>query len=417
MKKVEILSVGTELLMGQISNTNAQYISAKLPETGLGVFYHSVVGDNGQRLKDSLGIALERADIIIMTGGLGPTMDDLTKETVAEYFGLRMVFDEKSYSNIEAYFTAKGRKMTENNRRQAYFPDGADIFYNDFGTAPGCALKVTYKECGKIIIMLPGPPRELKPMFDRSVVPYLVSACELTPLYSVFLRISGIGESAVEDSLMGLVKGQTNPTIATYAKDGNVTVRISACDAEGLSAMELAMNMAAECRKILGTAIYSETDEEPAECVVRLLSERKMTLSAAESCTGGMIAEKITSVPGSSKVFLLGAVTYATSCKEDILGVNGRTIETYSAVSAQTAREMAEGARKISGSDIAVSVTGYAGPAVGDEPVGLVYIGFSSREGSCAYENHFTGDRERVRTLATMKALDIIRRYAEGGGF
>ncbi len=419
MLKAEVLSVGTELLMGQIANTNAQYISKRLPEAGLGVFYHSVVGDNPERLADCLRLALHRSDVVVTTGGLGPTQDDLTKEVVAHTLGLSMELHEKSRERIRAYFENAGRIMVESNYRQAYFPKGSQIIENDEGTAPGCIItcpswqdpfapEEAKKE--KIVIMLPGPPRELIPMFDKHVLAYFQKKSP-NHLVSKFLRIVGVGESLVEEKILSLVNGQTNPTLATYAKDGIVTIRITASGEHGESPEELVEEMTRRVCDILGDSVYTTENEELEQTVFRLLKERQFSLAIAESCTGGILAELFTSIPGASEVFRCAAVTYSNSSKMQLLHVQNETIQQYGAVSRETAQEMVQGICWISGADVGVSVTGYAGPTGGeDKPVGLVYIGVKCKDYEEVREFHFSGKRDRIRTLSAVNALDMIRR-------
>lgn len=419
MRKVEVLSVGTELLMGQIANTNAQYISKRLPEAGLGVYYHSVVGDNPERLADCLRLALRRSDVVITTGGLGPTQDDLTKDVVAETLGLPMELHEPSRDRIREYFQRVGRVMVESNFRQAYFPKGCQIIENDEGTAPGCiiccnawvdpaALEEEGKE--KVVIMLPGPPRELIPMFDRHVLPFFLQQTP-HPLVSKFLRIVGVGESLVEERILSLVNGQTNPTLATYAKDGIVTIRITASGEHGESPEALVEDMSRRICEILGDSVYTTENEELEQTVFRLLRERGLSLALAESCTGGFLSGLLTAIPGASEVFRCGAITYTNSSKMQLLHVKPETIQEFGAVSKETAREMVQGICWLSGADVGVSVTGYAGPSGGeDKPVGLVYIGVKVGELEEVLEYRFSGNRERIRTLSAVNALDRVRR-------
>ncbi len=407
--KAEILSVGTELLMGQIANTNAQYISRRMPEVGVGVYYHSVVGDNPKRLEESLKLAFSRVDVVITTGGLGPTQDDLTKETIAGALGLPMVLHEESAQVIRNYFTKTGREMAESNLRQAYFPAGAVIMDNEAGTAPGCIVQLTHQGSPKIVVLLPGPPKELKPMFDRHVLPFFAALHEV-PLYSKFLRIIGVGESMVEQKLMQLVDGQTNPTLATYAKDGVVTIRVTAHDENGIPAGLLVSDMCHKICDILGDSVYATEDEEIEVTVHRLLKERGLTFACAESCTGGMLAARMTAIPGASDVFICSAVTYHEASKVKMLHVQPETLATNSAVSSETALEMVKGIAAVSGAQVSVSITGYAGPACGDEPVGRVYIGIAAPGVLTVREYNFNGNRERIRNLSVIHALDLIRR-------
>ena len=402
------MSVGTELLMGQIANTNAQYISKRLPEVGIGVFYHSVVGDNPGRLQESLKLALSRADVVITTGGLGPTQDDLTKETIAKTLGLNMQLHQRSYERIKAYFQNNGKVMVESNFRQAYFPEGAIIMENDMGTAPGCIIPVGDSQ---FVVMLPGPPKELHPMFDQCVLPFFARETEI-PLLSRFIRVIGVGESLVEEKIISLVEGQTNPTFATYAKDGIVTIRITAEDDNG-QGEALLEQAETQIRKILGDAVYTSADEEIEEVVMKLLREKGMRIACAESCTGGQLAQVITSHSGASDVFALGVVTYSEEAKMQLLGVRPETLEKYTVYSRQVAEEMAEGLQRLSGADICVSITGVAGPEGGTEktPVGTVFIGVKCRDKLFVTEHHFTGgNRDRVRTLSVIHALNNVRK-------
>lgn len=404
-KKVEILSVGTELLMGQIANTNAQYISQRLPEVGLGVFYHSVVGDNPERLTECLSHALSRSDIIITTGGLGPTQDDLTKEVIAKALNLEMKLDEKSAEYIKEYFSKTGRIMVESNLRQAYFPENSIILDNDEGTAPGCIIQHN----GKIIILLPGPPKELIPMFNKHLLKFFKDISE-APLTSKFLRVVGIGESLVEKKLMALVDGQINPTIATYAKDGIVTIRVTAHDDGEIPAALLVSDTCGKISSILGDAVYTDENEELEYTVLKLLKENDLTFACAESCTGGMLSELMTAIPGASQVFKCAAVTYSTDSKTNILGVDPDLISKYDVVSKETALAMVKCMSQRSGADVTVSITGYAGPKSGDEPVGKVCIGVSAPGCQNVKEFHFTGNRDRIRVLSVINALDMVRR-------
>lgn len=406
--RAEILSVGTELLMGQIANTDAQYISQRLPEVGIGVFYHSVVGDNPERLEQSLKSALSRADVVITTGGLGPTQDDLTKDTIAKVLNLPMEADQKSLDAIKEYFTRRGLDMVESNSRQAYFPKGAIILKNDMGTAPGCIIPVGDSQ---YIVMLPGPPKELKPMFDQEVLPFFAKAAQV-PLVSKFLRIVGVGESSAEEKLMSLIDGQTNPTFATYAKDGNVTVRVTASDEDG-KGNELLESAVAKIKDILGDAVYSTENEELVQVVLNMLKERGLEISCAESCTGGGLARIITSCPGASRVFHTGLVTYSEDCKMKLLGVKKETLEKYTVYSEEVAAEMAEGLQRVTGAGVCVSITGIAGPDGGTEktPVGTVFIGVKYKDRLTVTRHNFSGlGRERIRNLSVINALNNVRK-------
>lgn len=406
--RAEILAVGTELLMGQIANTNAQYISSRLPDVGIGVYYHDVVGDNPERLKQCLVLALSRSDIVILTGGLGPTQDDLTKETVAEAVNRRLVLDQESLDKMTAFFTGLNRTMTHNNVKQAYLPEGSIIIRNKNGTAPGCIIE----DGDKVIIMLPGPPSEMKPMFEDSVMPYFGDKSEFK-LVSRFLRIFGIGESAMEDMLIDLIDSQTNPTIAPYAKDGEVTLRITARYEKDSVEEDIITPVEDEIRRRLGDAVYSNDNMNLEEVAAKLLMKSGMTLALAESCTGGLIAARFTEIPGISAVFDRAMVTYSNRSKVEALGVKQETLDQYGAVSEQTAIEMAEGIRRVSSTDLGISVTGIAGPDGGtpEKPVGTVYIAMAHKNGIEAKKLELWGSRNRIRNVSCLHVFDMLRRY------
>lgn len=402
----EILSIGTELLMGQIANTDAQFISRRLSELGVTIYRHTTVGDNPARVKEALGQALSRSDIVLTTGGLGPTEDDLTKEMVAEYFGLEMELHQPSLDAIVGYMTRLGRTMTENNKKQAYFPTGAIIMPNQCGTAPGCIVE----QGEKAVAVLPGPPRELKDMFDRELAPYLARRSGMH-IESVFLRTFGIGESTLETMLIDLFHSD-NPTLALYCGPGEVQARISARAKSSEEAKALIAPLEAEIRKRCGDHVFGVGVEyEMPRAVLDLLLARRETVCFAESCTGGMMASKIIDNAGSSDVINESYVTYSNEAKQRLVGVSAETLEKYGAVSAQCAAEMAEGARKASGSTWGVSATGVAGPGGGtpEKPVGTVFVGVAGPDGTQTHEYHFRGNREWVRILTTSNALNQLR--------
>ncbi len=405
--KAEIIAVGTELLMGQITNTNARYLSERLAGLGISVLYHTVVGDNAERLRNAAEQAKRRCDIIIFTGGLGPTDDDLTKETIASVWNKTLELHAPSLEAMKAYVKGWDKEMPKNNIKQAYLPVGGEVIPNRNGTAPGCIIE----DGGKTAVLLPGPPSEMKPMFDETVIPYLRGKTEVS-LYSRVLRLFGIGESAAALKIDELIKNQTNPTIAPYAKEGEVTFRITALAKSKAEAEELLRPTVKRMYKEFGDYIYAEGDDcSMAEVVVRLLKEKGKTLATAESCTGGMIGEQLTSVPGASEVYGFGFVTYANEAKEKLLGVKHETLAAYGAVSPETACEMAAGARKVSGADIAVAVTGIAGPGGGtkEKPVGLVYVGISTADGTRAEKLQLSGSRQRIRIRTCLSALNSVR--------
>ncbi len=403
----EILAVGTELLMGQIANTNAQYISQKLNSIGVNVYYHSVVGDNPLRLKASLELALNRSDIVIMTGGLGPTQDDLTKETVAELMGKKLILHEESLNKIEEYFKRINRPLVKNNIKQAYLPEDSIIIKNNNGTAPGCIIE---KE-NKLIAMLPGPPSEMRPMLDDTVIPFLQ---EKSPekIVSKYIRVFGVGESLLEEKIIDLINNQSNVTVATYAKEGEVTVRITTKSNDEEKALHDLNSVEGEIVKILGDSVYSTEDKELYEVAAQLLLDKKMSVAFAESCTGGLVSSVITDIPGISTVFDRAVVTYSNKSKVENLGVKQETLDKYGAVSRDTAIEMAEGIRRVAGTDLGLSVTGIAGPDGGTEekPVGLVYIALAHKAGTHCKELKLAGSRKRIRNMTVLNAFDMIRR-------
>lgn len=407
----EILAVGTELLMGQIANTNAQYISKRLAELGINVYFHTVVGDNPARLTETLGRALNRSDIVITTGGLGPTKDDLTKETIAKMMNRSMVLHKDTLEQIRAYFIRKHRKMVKNNEKQAYLPENSLIIPNPNGTAPGCIIE----EEGKVVIMLPGPPKEMRPMFDQTVFPYLSQKTGLV-LVSKMLKVYGIGESELETRLMDLIENQNNPTIAPYASQSEVTIRVTARCANQNEALQLLKPVVREIEKRLGTAVYAHEGQSLEWIVFDLLRRKGLVMTCAESCTGGLLAERMTNIPGASAVFERGYVTYANKAKVEDLGVSEDTLNEYGAVSSQTALEMVRGLKKRTNAPVTVAITGIAGPDGGtsEKPVGLVYIAVTVLEHEICRSFEFTGNRDKNRNDSCMRALDMIRRLLLG---
>jgi nicotinamide-nucleotide amidase len=403
----EILCVGTEILLGDIVNTNTQYISRELANQGITVYRQSVVGDNTLRLKNELSRAFETSNLVITTGGLGPTPDDLTKETAAEFFNLKMEMHEPSLERLKQYFKNTNREISPGNMKQAYFPKGAIILPNDHGTAPGCIIC----ENGKTLIILPGPPREVYPMFENSVLPYLSKFQENT-IVSKVLRLCGIGEGQMADVIADIIDDGTNPTVATYAKDWESTIRITAKAESSDKALELIAPVERSIRERLSQHIYGINDDTLEGVNSKYLIENNITISTAESCTGGLIASTLINCAGISSVFLEGAVTYSNKAKMNRLNVNEATLNKYGAVSFETAYEMAEGIAKTSCSDIGISTTGIAGPDGGtiDKPVGLVYIGIYIKGKTIVKKFNFSGNRKMIRQRATMYALDLLRR-------
>ena len=402
----EILAVGTEILLGDIVNTNAQYIAQGLAELGIDVFYQTVVGDNPDRMKTAMNIAFERADIIITTGGLGPTGDDLTKEIGAEYFGRKLILDEKALDRIKRFFDKMKRPMTDNNVKQAMVPVNSTVMYNENGTAPGIIIE----DNNKILIMMPGPPKEMKPMFSKQVKPYLASKQNHT-LVSRTLRIAGVGESAMESMVRDMIDRQSNPTIAPDAKDTESILRITASAKTTEEAEKIIEPIAEEIYRRFGDSVYAEGETSIQETVAKILIDKKVTIAVAESCTGGLVAAKLIEYPGISEVLLEGAVTYSNEAKKRRLGVKDETLSAYGAVSAETAAEMAKGIAMTSGADIGVSTTGVAGPGPSEgKPEGLVYVGVYMGGKSYVKELHLAGKRNVIRERAAYSALDFLRR-------
>lgn len=405
--RAEILAVGTELLLGNIVNTNAQYIAKRLADLGIEVYHQGVVGDNPKRLMDAYTAAFKRADLVITTGGLGPTKDDLTKEVAFDYFGKEAVLHKDILDNIEEYFKKINRDMVESNKKQAYFPMDVLILKNNHGTAPGCIIE----ENNKILIVLPGPPREMKPMFEDYIIPYLMKY-QKGILVSRVLRVIGLGESAVEEMIEDIIDKGKNPTIATYAKESEVTIRITAKANTEEEAEKLITPVEEEIRRRLGIAVYGEGETQIEEVVGKILVDNKLTISTAESCTGGLLAGKIINYPGISSVFKEGVITYSNESKIKRLKVKKEILDKFGAVSSQVAAEMAEGIAKAAGTDIGISTTGIAGPEGGsdEKPVGLVYIGLYIKGELKTKELHLAGDRQKVRNTAVIRAIEWLRR-------
>lgn len=406
---VEVISVGTELLLGNIVNTNAQFLAEKCALLGLSMYNQVVVGDNRERLKDVVVTALERSDIVILTGGLGPTEDDLTKETCAEAMGFELAEDSHTRQRIEDYFkNSIYKEIPDNNWKQAVVPVGAIVLDNDNGTAPGLIME----KDGKRAILLPGPPNEMIPLFKEQVEPYLQ---KLRPelIVSKMIKICGMGESQVEDKLLDLIDKQTNPTIATYAKTGEVHVRVTASAPTTEIADRLIRPVVKEIKKRMGTFVYSTKEEETLEmAVVRLLKKYELTVATAESCTGGLVAGRLVNVPGASDVFKEGFVTYSNKAKRKHLEVSKNTLKKYGAVSKETAKEMAIGGAFATDSDLCVAVTGLAGPDGGSEekPVGLVYMACCLGDKVTVEKYQFKGNRSKIREQSVVRALDLVRR-------
>lgn len=410
MAVCEILSVGTEILLGDILNTNSRYLSQRLAAMGISVLRHITVGDNPQRLAAAVETALGRSDIIIATGGLGPTEDDITREVCCEVMGFELQFDESIAQGIRRFFEARGSDMPQNNLRQAYVPLGGSVFENHNGTAPGIGLKKN----GKCIMILPGPPYEMAPMFEEYAPSFLGEYSEGV-IVSHTVRTMGIGESAMAQVVADLLENE-NPTVAPYAKKGEALLRVTAKAVNEQEAEKMLSPLIDEIRSRLGETVYGIDSENIEQRVVELLKENSLTLATAESCTAGYIPKRITDIPGASSVFEYGAITYSNDVKEKVLGVRHETLLAHGAVSAQTAQEMAAGIRRVSGADIGISVTGIAGPGSDgtEKPVGLCYIAIDAPDYK-ACEKIETGrnDREYNRYVNASRALNLVRLYIE----
>ena len=409
----ELIAVGTELLLGNIANTNAQVLSQSLSALGINVFWHTVVGDNPDRLREALDIARRRADIIITTGGLGPTYDDLTKQTICAAFGKPLVLRPDILEDIRAFYeSALHVPMPENNAQQAEFPEGCTVFDNPVGTAPGCAFEAE----GVHVLMLPGPPHEMETMLRRHVEPYLRKLSHEV-IVSYDIMTFGMGESSIDELLHEKMARMTNPTLATYAKPSEVRLRATAKAATEEEAQAMLAPVWEMVCETLGDIVYGVDISDLAECCHSQLIRRGMTLATAESCTGGLVAEKLTAIPGASGVYRGGVVSYWTSVKAGVLGVPEELLDTYGPVSEQCARAMAEGVRKATGADIGVSVTGSAGPDADERgvPVGIVYIGLAAPDGTwCRPLDFGRRRRDRIQGLAANHAFDVVRRYLQG---
>ena len=405
--KAAILAIGTELLMGQTVNTNASYLSRALSELGIGVYYHNTVGDNPLRIKETLKLLLDSCDLIVTTGGLGPTLDDITKEVIAETLGLNMVLDQHSLDLIKERFRLFNRTMPESNIRQAYFPEGAIILDNAQGTAPACILEVAGTE--KVIVVLPGPPREMKHIYHTYIESYLKSRSNIR-MHSKYLSVYDLGESALEERLIDLIINQTNPTLATYAGDGKVLLRVTSSGDDTLDHIKLVEDMVKIVKTRVGEYIVSEDGDDIDRVILNLLMNKKLKIAFAESCSGGKLVSTFVKHAGASEVVDAGLVTYSNEAKVRELNVNPQTLKTYGAVSHQTCAEMVKGLIDKTGCDIGVSITGIAGPTGGSEekPVGLVYIGIGINTEVYTFENHFSGDRAMIQHRAVIKALKLL---------
>ena len=404
--RAEIITVGTEILLGDILNTNTHYLSNELANMGIDIYYQTTVGDNEERLLNQLNDSLKRSDLIILTGGLGPTQDDITKEVCAKYLNLQMELHKESWDKIVEIYDKMKRIPTENNRKQAYFPVDSTILPNKYGTAPGCIMQ----KDNKTIIVMPGPPKEMQPMFDNYVKPFLLKDNSYV-LKSKVLRIIGVGESKIENDLLDLIDKQTNPTIATYAKDGECTVRITAKGKNIEEVEDLILPVYKEIKNRFKEKVYGEDETTIEDEVAKLLVNNNLKIAVAESCTGGMVSSALINYPGISSVFMEGCVTYSNEAKMMSLGVKEETLNTFGAVSEECAKEMAEGVSKRHNTNIGLSTTGIAGPEGGseDKPVGLVYIGITINNKTIVKKYVFNGDRQQIRNRACKTLLNDLR--------
>lgn len=404
---VEIIAVGTEILLGNIVNTNAAYLAEKCAGLGLSCYHQDVVGDNEERLCETIRTALSRSDILLLTGGLGPTQDDLTKEAAAKVMGKSLYLHEASRDAIKLFFEKRGLEITGNNWKQAMVPEGCIVVENSNGTAPGIIMA----ENGKHVILMPGPPNELVPMFETSIMPYL-SKLQSCVIFSQTVKICGVGESKLETMVKDLIEKQTNPTIATYAKTGEVHLRVTARAENEKEAKKLVKPVVKELKGRFGSNIYTTDDAVTLEkSVVDLLLANHLTVCTVESCTGGLLAARLINVPGVSEVFKAGYITYSNKAKRRLLGVKKNLLIKHGAVSEQVAKEMARGAALVSKADVTVSVTGIAGPDGGTEekPVGLVYMGCSVCGRLTVKKCQFSGNRAKIRENTVAVALSLMR--------
>ena len=404
---VELICVGTELLLGNIVNTNSADISEKSAMLVLYMYNKSVVGDNPGRLEEMVKTAMKRSDIIILSGGLGPTQDDLTKETVAKVMGKKLVEDQKARQEIQLFLERRGRTITENNWKQALVPEGCQVLYNVNGTAPGLIVK----DDNTCVILLPGPPNELVPMFEEQVYPYLH---KLQPeiICSKMIKLCGIGESSAETKILDLVEAQTNPTVAPYAKTGEVHLRITAKAESETAAYKLMEPVEEVLRQRFGTLIYTDDPQVTLEMAIyELLKANNLTVTTAESCTGGLVAGRLINVPGISEYLKEGYITYSNEAKQKLLGVPAEILQKYGAVSPQTAEAMAKGGAKAAEVDVCIAVTGIAGPDGGslEKPVGLVYMSCYCLGKVYTEKNQYTGSRSKIREYAVASALTLLR--------
>ncbi|MCT8139884.1 competence/damage-inducible protein A [Anaerobacillus sp. CMMVII] len=411
----EIIAIGSELLLGQITNTNAQYISRQLANIGVNVFYHTVVGDNSARLSEAIGHAQKRSNLIIFTGGLGPTKDDLTKETIADSVGRSLVIDNKALENIEAYFKRRNRVMTENNRKQALVIEGSMVLPNDHGMAPGMA----FQEGEVKYLLLPGPPKEMQPMFTTYGLPFLFSQLDKSEqIISRVLNFYGIGESQLETELLDLIEAQTNPTIAPLAKDGEVTIRLTVKHESKTEGMKLIEELETKIMSRVGAFFYGYDETTLTKEVALLYKKQNLTIAAAESITGGLFSSELTTLPGISEIFKGGVVCYSNELKQTLLQVPNEVLEQFGAVSGECAKSLADNVRDLLSTDVGISFTGVAGPMpIEGKEIGTVFIGVSEvGKETKVYPISLAGTREQIQSRSVKYGLYCLLKQFQKGG-
>lgn len=410
----EIITTGTELLLGQIIDTNSIYIGKRLAELGIDLYYKTAVGDNVARVKQAISIALDRSDVAIMTGGLGPTVDDITRDAIAEFAGRKLIIDRNTMLKIERYFAGRNIKMPESNKVQAYIPEGALIIENKVGTAPGFIVEHN----SKIIIAMPGVPDEMDPMMEKTVMPYLLGKIggRHMVLKSKVYKVVGMPESLVNEKIEDIFRESRNPTVGVLAHQTEIDIRLTAKAENDERALALIDGLAKKIFERVGDNIYGFDDETLEAKIAALLTNKKLTISTAESCTAGLLSFRLTGISGSSKYFMSGISSYANDAKTGMLGVDKSTIEKFGAVSEECAMEMAKACREKFMTDIGVSITGIAGPDGGtkDKPVGLVYIAIDNKGEVKGFKNIFGGNRDSIRARAAQTALFYLYKMLAG---
>ncbi len=409
--KAEIINIGTELLLGHIINTNSSYLSKKLAALGIDVYYHTTVGDNPLRLYTTTARGLRRSDVVITTGGLGPTVDDITLKIITRALDKKLIYKDEIYRRIENHFKKRHIKTPKNNARQAYIPEGSRWLKNDVGTAPG----IIAKRDEKILIALPGPPRELIPMVERDIVPYFkkITYKKSSIIKSKVIKTTGLAESQVHPKIKKLLHMSGNTTVGIYAHPGQIDLKITTKAENEKLANKQIRSVEKQIKKRLGDLIFGCDDQTLEGVVGELLRKRKKTIAVAESCTGGLLTNRLTDIPGSSKYLMFSTVTYSNKSKMQILGVPAEILKKYGAVSGQTARLMAKGVKELANTDMGIAITGIAGPmgATKNKPVGLVYIALAVKKKIMCKEFHFTGERKLIKHFSAQAGLDILRKY------